>query len=124
LLTDDGKNRVELYNVKENREQDRDLSGRYPDRVRSMLSQITVWEATLPDAPPTVTSTPAPTKKPTIDRNAIFDRKDHDKDGLLTLEEYLDRFPDQAEGRRRFPGFDKNGDRQLSRDEFVKPNRP
>jgi N-acetylgalactosamine-6-sulfatase len=124
LLTDDGKNRVELYNVKENREQDRDLSGRYPDRVRSMLSQITVWEATLPDAPPTVTSTPAPTKKPTIDRNAIFDRKDHDKDGLLTLKEYLDRFPDQAEGRRRFPGFDKNGDRQLSRDEFVKPNRP
>jgi N-acetylgalactosamine-6-sulfatase len=119
LLTDDGSNRVELFQVFQNRQQDRDVSDQHADRVKSMLAKIKTWEATLPDDPPVVTQQAA---RPAIDRNAIFDRKDSNGDEMLTLEEYLDRFPDQAEGRRRFPGFDKDGDGQLSREEFVRPN--
>ena len=127
LLTDDGKNRVELFNVVSNRGQDLDVSQQHPDRVQSMLEKIKAWEATLPDEPPVVT-TPSTAKrpaarKPAIDRNAVFERKDKNKDGSLTLEEYLDRFPDQSEGRKRFPRFDKNSDGELSRDEFVRPGR-
>ena len=127
LLTDDGKNRIELYNALENREQVRDVSGQNVDRVRSMLKRIKEWESTLPDEPPTGATSSAteaqPTQRPRLDRNAAFDRKDSDKNNELTLEEYLDRFPDQADGRRRFPGFDKNGDGKLSRQEFVMPGK-
>ncbi len=41
----------------------------------------------------------------------------------VTLEEYLHNFPDQAEGRRRFPTFDRNKDGVLSEEEFVKMGR-
>jgi EF hand len=53
-------------------------------------------------------------------RNVIFKSKDTDHDGKLTVAEYLHKFPDQAEGRRRFPTFDTNKDGELSADEFVR----
>jgi len=34
----------------------------------------------------------------------------------MTLEEYLYRFPNEAEGRRRFPTFDANNDGVLSKE--------
>ncbi|MBN2449274.1 MAG: hypothetical protein JXR77_02730 [Lentisphaeria bacterium] len=36
----------------------------------------------------------------------------------------MHRFPDQAEGRRRFPTFDTNGDGILSEEEFVRMGKP
>ena len=123
MLTDATSTRTELYNVTENRQQDQNLAKQFPKRVVAMLDQIKKWEATLPDPAPTVepSAKTARPSRPSIDRNEIFDRKDENADGKLTLAEYLDRFPDQAEGRRRFPGFDKNADGELSRDEFVRP---
>jgi Ca2+-binding EF-hand superfamily protein len=53
------------------------------------------------------------------DRATMFKGKDTNRDGQLTLEEYLHNFPDQAEGRRRFPTFDTNNDGVLSEEEFV-----
>ena len=55
---------------------------------------------------------------PTRDRAAMFKAKDTNHDGKLTLEEYLYRFPDEAEGRRRFPTFDTNKDGFLSLEEY------
>ncbi len=37
----------------------------------------------------------------------MFETQDTHRDNQLTPEEYLDRFPDQEEGKRRFPNFDK-----------------
>ena len=53
----------------------------------------------------------------------MFKAKDTNHDGKLTLEEYLHNFPDQAEGRRRFPTFDTNHDGVLTEEEFINMGR-
>lgn len=58
--------------------------------------------------------------KPAQDRNAMFNGRDKDGDGQLTREEFLARQPDPDEAPKRFTRFDANGDGVLSRDEFVK----
>ena len=49
----------------------------------------------------------------------MFKTKDTNHDGKMTLEEYLYKFPDEAEGRCRFPTFDSNKDGVLTEEEFV-----
>jgi iduronate 2-sulfatase len=66
---------------------------------------------------PQANATPA--KKPKQDRNAMFGKRDKDKDGKLTKEEFLKDQPDPDEAPKRFPKFDKNNDGVLSREEFV-----
>ncbi len=68
--------------------------------------------------PDTAPGTP---KKPRQDRNAMFDKRDKDKDGRLTREEFLKDQPDPEEAPKRWTRFDKNQDGFLSREEFVKP---
>ena len=54
---------------------------------------------------------------------AIADFGKRAQDGKLTLEEYLKNFPDQAEGKRRFPTFDTDHDGVLTADEFVRAGK-
>jgi iduronate 2-sulfatase len=49
----------------------------------------------------------------------MFDARDKNKDGKLTLEEFLLNQPDPEEAPKRFPRFDSNKDGFLSREEFV-----
>ena len=80
------------------------------------------WKATLPpgEEQPFV----RPKAKPTLDRAAAFKAKDANRDGRLSLDEYLHNFPDEAEGRRRFPTFDTNHDNELTEHEFINMGRP
>jgi iduronate 2-sulfatase len=57
--------------------------------------------------------------KPKQDRVQMFRRRDKDKDGLLTKEEFLSEQSDPDEAPKRFLKFDANGDGFLSQDEFV-----
>jgi hypothetical protein len=115
------------------------VAAAHPDVVRELTAQALAWQKSLPPSPardqaaasgqpvdtprkPAKTKAESP-KKPALDRTAMFKVKDANGDGKLTLEEYLDRFPDQAEGRRRFPTFDTNQDGVLSEDEFVTMGR-
>ena len=61
--------------------------------------------------------------KPPMDRAAMFKTKDTNRDGKMSLEEYLHNFPDEAEGRRRFPTFDSDKDGVLTEEEFVNMGR-
>ena len=49
----------------------------------------------------------------------MFDKRDGNRDGKLTREEFLTGQPDPDQAPARFPAFDANGDGFLSRAEFV-----
>jgi hypothetical protein len=138
LVSHDGS-RAELYNIPQDGAEVHNVAAAHPDVVRELAAKALAWQKSLPPSPardqaaasgqpvdtprkPAKTQAGAP-KKPALDRTAMFKVKDADGDGKLTLEEYLDRFPDQAEGRRRFPTFDTNQDGVLSEDEFVTMGR-
>ncbi len=57
--------------------------------------------------------------KPDLDRDVLFNRRDGDKDGKLTMDEFMKFQPDDEAARKRFPKFDKDGDGFLSRAEFI-----
>lgn len=54
-----------------------------------------------------------------FDRQAAFTKRDADKDGFLTLKEFISNQKDVATYTARFPRFDKNGDGKLSAEEYV-----
>lgn len=52
-------------------------------------------------------------------RAALFEKRDMNRDGNLTHEEFMTGQPDPAEAEKRFVRFDVNKDGTLSRDEFI-----
>ncbi len=62
--------------------------------------------------------------KPSMDRGLVFDKKDKDHDGKLSLEEFLANQPDPDQAPKRFPLFDTNHDGVLSREEFIQGGKP
>ena len=128
---------AQLFEIPKDISEEHDVAAAHPDIVQSLTAKALAWQKSLPPSKArdhvATTGTPqdAPRKaakasaqKPTTDRAAIFKQKDADHDGKLTLEEYLHNFPDQAEGRRRFPTFDANHDGVLSEEEFVRAGKP
>jgi len=66
-----------------------------------------------------------PTAKPAADdvekdRTAMFERRDGNKDGKLSKEEYLSKQKDPAHAAENFTKFDKDKSGDLSKEEFVK----
>jgi iduronate 2-sulfatase len=59
----------------------------------------------------------APARK--VNRVELFNKRDKDHDGKLTLAEFLTGQPDPEDAPKRFPKFDADKDGALSREEFV-----
>ncbi len=135
LFVNHDGSRPQLYNIPTDPGEQHDVAGAQPDVAKELIAKALAWHRSLPpskardqaaatggvvETPPRRPKARAATPgKPPLDRRAAFAEKDADRDGRLTLEEYLHRFPDEAEGRRRFPTFDANKDGVLSETEFV-----
>ena len=138
---------AQLYNIPKDAGEEHDVANDHPEVVKTLTAKALDWVKTLPpseardhaaatgkpqdnsraaaaNAKAKTTTKPNANGKPAaIDRHVTFKQKDLNHDGKLTLEEYLNRFPDQAEGKRRFPTFDTDHDGILTEDEFVKAGR-
>ncbi|HSH93278.1 MAG TPA: sulfatase-like hydrolase/transferase [Roseimicrobium sp.] len=91
----------------------RAILAKHPEAKPQVSDKVSATETKKPEA-----------SKPAQDRGAMFDKRDKDKDGKLTLEEFLAGQPDPEEAPKRFPKFDTNKDGALSREEFIKGGKP
>jgi len=125
----------ELYDYRDDPGETKNFAAERP----AVVTQLRALLATHPEAKPqikppavgtvtnsatstAITTTSAATTAPAKakqDRHAMFDRRDKNHDGRLSLEEFLEGQPDPTEAPKRFPTFDTNKDGFLSREEFV-----
>lgn len=102
---------LELYDYAADPLERKNLAREQPETVARMRDLL----AKQPEARPQVKGSLAQGN----DRAALFTRRDQNKDGKLTREEFLANQPDAEQARERFQRFDANKDGVLSRDEFV-----
>ena len=127
-LTADGA-RVELHRLTEDRAEAKDLAKEHPE-IGARLKQLALdWKATLPEKPnPACISAvdradaKLATTKAAPNRAPAFSRWDTNKDEFLSFDEYKAGLKGQDNLEGRFKNFDKNGDGNVSREEFVSPS--
>ena len=89
-----GADRFELYNLKKDIGETRNLAAIKPQLVEQLNAEMDAYlletEAIVPAANPAYDpdARPAPVRKP-IDPEALFKRRDVNKDGFMTLKEYI-----------------------------------
>ena len=121
----------ELYDYRDDPGENQNLAADRP----AVVTELRALLATHPEAKPQIKTPVAGAAAKTVapsaatppvapaqakqDRNALFDRRDQNHDGRLSLDEFLAGQPDPAEAPKRFPSFDTNKDGFLSREEFV-----
>ena len=106
---------LELYDYQADPSETRNLASAQPKVVTKLRALL----ARQPEGKPQISSAGSGAAGRQTDRAALFDRKDRNRDGKLTREEFLANQPDPAEAPKRFERFDRNKDGILSRDEFV-----
>lgn len=106
---------LELYDYQTDPLETKNLASEQPEVVAKLRAIL----AREPEGKPQISATPAPAK-PKADRAAMFERRDKNRDGKLTREEFLANQPDLEAAPQRFVRFDVNQDGELSRDEFVR----
>ena len=115
---DASKAEYELYDYEKDPSETANIAAQHPEileKLKSLLAQH-------PEAIPQISAQKAAAAaKPgkSQDRAAMFRNRDKNKDGTLSLEEFLAGQPDPDQAPKRFPRFDKNGDGVLTEQEFV-----
>lgn len=106
---------LELYDYETDPLETKNLAAAQPEVVARMRALL----AELPEAKPQIQDAKTSAKQK-LDRAALFEKKDTNRDAQLTRVEFLANQPDPAEAPKRFERFDANKDGVLSRDEFIR----
>lgn len=118
---DPEKSVLELYDYQADPEESRNLAAEQPEVVARLRRIL----AAQPEARPQIQApSTQSTQRPPQDRAALFEKKDANRDGSLTREEFLKDQPDPLQAQARFKRFDANSDGLLSREEFIRAGRP
>jgi iduronate 2-sulfatase len=117
----------ELFDYQSDPLEKRNLAGEQPE----VLTKLRALLATHPEAKPQYkgprlaepkgAGVANDAAKPATDRNALFNRRDSNKDAKLSPEEFAKGQPDPEAVPARFKRFDVDADGFLLRDEFVHP---
>ncbi|MEY3456868.1 MAG: Arylsulfatase [Planctomycetota bacterium] len=122
---------AELYCIPEDSGEERDVAKQHPEVVERLRSSVLRWAEGLPASAQRDTFISSGFSRPNsggtaqksgakVDRAAALKRWDKNGDGQLTLDEYSAGLR-QADAEERFRRFDQNSDGVLSREEFVGP---
>ncbi len=118
----------ELYDYQADPLESKNLAAEQP----AVVAELKALLAKHPEARPQISNKPDAKKeggtnkkksKSKQDRGAAFDSRDTNKDGQLTMEEFLLKQPDPDEAPKRFPIFDADKNGTLSREEYVKSGK-
>jgi iduronate 2-sulfatase len=109
----------ELYDYQADPGETKNLAKSQAELVKTLAARLQA----MPEAKPQLKAAAAADapKRPAAgqDRAEMFARRDANKDGKLTKEEFLSQQPDPKDAPARFTRFDKNSDGHLSKEEFV-----
>ena len=111
----------ELYDYQTDPDETRNLAAEQPQ----VMAQLRAILAKHPEAKPQISAQGATANgqpapnRSRQNREAMFMRRDKNGDGQLTREEFLTGQPDPNEAPKRFVVFDVNKDGVLSKEEFV-----
>lgn len=107
---------LELYDYKTDPSETKNLAAEQPKVVAKLRGLLAEQSEAMPQIRKIAS---ADATRPRTDRTALFERKDNNRDGQLTRDEFLANQPDPDAAPERFKRFDRNGDGILSRDEFI-----
>ncbi len=110
---------LELYDYQADPLESRNLATEKPDVVGQLRQLLAQHPEAKPQIKAEISETTPSQRSSNSDRNALFDKRDKNKDDSLTFDEFMTGQPDPEAAKLRFTKFDKNQDKQLSRDEFV-----
>lgn len=114
---------LELYDYETDPLETKNLALERPEVVSDLRAIL----AKEPEARPQISAN-APQKQASnakpMDRVELFNRKDENKDGKLTREEFLKGQSDPDKAPERFVRFDVDKNGELSREEFVTSGKP
>ena len=105
---------LELYDYKSDPHETKNLAEDEPDIARSLQNHFSLMREAKKQVRPELAGKPRP-----ADRDALFQKKDKNRDGKLSREEFLADQPDPDQAPRRFDQFDTDHNGELSREEFV-----
>ena len=104
---------IELYDYENDPQETKNLAAEKPEIVATLRALLA---EDFREAKPQWSD---PAGKPKTDRAAMFERRDKNKDGQLTREEFLAGQPDPDHAPARFLRFDADKNGTLNRDEFI-----
>lgn len=105
---------IELYDYQEDPLETKNVAAARPEVVRELRAVL----AKEPEAKAQI-RVDRSASRPAVDRAELFAKKDINRDGKLSREEFLTDQPDPDKAPERFPRFDANKDGVLSREEFL-----